>query len=116
MDSTIVQKFIEMAKKMGASPETISAIEKDISKPTTVVVAKVTKVWAKPEDQIKAVSDCCDYSDEEIDKMDEKWAKDALKKCRDACKQEDQAEWWDMPQEWLQNTGMKMQDVFNRIG
>lgn len=118
MTPEIAAKFIEMAKKMGISPETLSLLEKEISKPTTVVVAKVTKA-SNPEDKMKEVEWCCNYSDEEIDKMDEKEVKDCLKKCRDACKEEEWSEWEEEDKKEYDEASkneMKMQDIFNRIG
>lgn len=124
MDMRMVSaKFLEMAKKLWVSPETVSSIEKDLSskKPTTVVVAKVSK-WLAPAEQLKQVSDCCNKTDEEIDNMSEKEAKQCIKDCRDACKTEESDE-WECEKEWedskettdASKKEMSMQDIFNKI-
>lgn len=124
----ISAKFVEMAKKLGVSPETISWIEKDLSSKSepkaAVTVVKVSKI--KPDEQLKKVTDCCDYTDEEIDKMSEDELKKCLKECRDCCKQEEESEWADTEDSWEMMWGkemtdaskkeMNMQDIFNKIG
>lgn len=80
----IKEKMVEMAKKIGCSPETIKAMESDMSSEKPSVTVAVVKKET-PESDTK-------LTDEQIDKMSEQEAKDMLKKIMSEEKTEDMSE------------------------
>lgn len=92
------EKMTMMLKKMGASPDTLKAVESDSysSKPVETPTASVTVVAVKkPEDSTeeetpndKMESECANMTDDQINKMSESEAKDYIKKMRDSMKQD----------------------------
>lgn len=101
MNEQLSAKFLELAKKIGLNPELISNIEWEIKKwnPPEVIAVSVSK---KIPD-IKAITD------EEIDKMSEKEAKDMIKSFRDAKK------WDDMEEDMSEDKKETLQDKFTKI-
>lgn len=86
----IKDKMIQMATKLGMSPETIKSMESDTMS-TTPSTSSVTVAVVKPESsdtttEDKVMEECAKFTDEQIDKMSEQEAKDYLKKVRDAAK------------------------------
>ena len=101
MDSTMIKdKMIQMATKLGMSPDTIKAMQDDSlsATPSSVTVAVVKPVSTEaPESEDKVFEECAKFTDEQIDKMSEQEAKDYLKKVRDASKEDVESDKEEMP-------------------
>ena len=77
----ILEKLAMIASKLGVSTETISKMTDEATKSQSAPAVTVTKVTVEPKEEI--------LTDEQIDKMTEKEAKDYIKKMRDEDKQEE---------------------------